>query len=319
MAGIFSGARTSVFALLSLGALALVACGGGDPDWSGPVEYRQGQPVTASLVNSRPAIGAYRLVFGFFGADGALIHDATAADLRLYTIDDDDRATLSAETALRSSALAEALDHRHEDGSIHVHRNTLVTVWGQTVDLTREGWWGAELAVTLGGERHEGLRLRFFVVGEVAEPSLGEPAPATRQRTLADGFDIDALSSAQPPNPEMHALTVAEALTLGRPLVIAFATPAFCRTRFCGPVLGQVVVPLAERYAGRVEFLHIEPYELERLRGEGVFVPVPAMEEWGLSTEPWVFVVDADGRVAAKFEGVVSQEELIEVLDRLGA
>ena len=43
------------------------------------------------------------------------------------------------------------------------------------------------------------------------------------------------------------------------------------------------------------------------------------MEEWGLSTEPWVFVVDAEGRVAAKFEGVLSEEELVEVLDRLGA
>ncbi len=306
-------------------ALAFAACGSGDSapagdaDWSGPIEFRQGQPVTATLVNSRLAVGTSRLAFGLFGDDGSMIHDATAADLRLYAIDEDDRATLALEAALRPSALVQQFDHRHEDGSIHVHENALITVWRETVDVTQEGWWGAELAVTLDGERHEGLRIRFFVVEDAAEPAVGDAAPATRQRTLAGGDDIDSLSTAQPPNPEMHELTVAEALTLGRPLVIAFATPAFCRTRYCGPVLEKVVAPIAERYAGRVEFLHIEPYELARLRDEGVFVLVPAMEEWGLSTEPWVFVVDAEGRVAAKFEGVLSEEELIEVLDRLGA
>jgi len=196
--------------------------------------------------------------------------------------------------------------------------DTLITVWGQTVELAQEGWWGAQLAIEQGDERHEGLRLRFFVVAEGKEPAVGEPAPATRQPTLADGVDIDELSTAQPPNPEMHRLAIADALALDQPLVVTFATPAFCQTRFCGPVLEQVVTPLAERYDGQAVFVHIEPFDLAGLRTEGTFAPVPAMEEWGLSTEPWVFVVDAQGLVAAKFEGVVSQEEIAEVLERLG-
>ena len=43
------------------------------------------------------------------------------------------------------------------------------------------------------------------------------------------------------------------------------------------------------------------------------------MSEWGIRTEPWVFVVDADGRLAARFEGVVTEDELVEVIDRLVA
>ncbi len=326
------GLRASVTALAMLGALALAACssGGeadeagagaaaGDPaDWSGTIEVRQGQPVLPTLVNSRVGVGSNRLAFGLFGPDGALIHDAAAAELRLYAIDEGDRGTLAAETALRATALAEERDHAHADGSLHVHSDTLITVWGQTVELTQEGWWGAELSVERGGERHEGLRLRFFVVAEGEEPAVGDPAPATRQRTLTGGVDIAELSTAQPPNPEMHRLTIADALELDRPLVVTFATPAFCRTRFCGPVLEQVVTPLSERYAGRVEFLHIEPFDPARLRDDGAFAAVPAMQEWGLSTEPWVFVVDAQGLVAAKFEGVVSQQEIVEVLERLG-
>lgn len=306
-------------------ALALAACGGssdapsGSADWSGPIEFRQGQPVTATLVNSRPAVGENRLLFGLFSGDGSMMHDAEAVGLRLYTLDDDDRGTLVLEAALRPSALVQEFDHIHEDGSVHVHRDPVVTAWRGTVDLAHAGWWGAELDVSAGGERHEGLRIRFFVIEEGAEPAIGDPAPATRQPVLADGHDIASLSTAEPPNPEMHEQTIEEALALGRPVVVAFVTPAFCRTRYCGPVLEQVVTPLHERYAGRVEFVHIEPYDLERLRSESAFVAVPAMEEWGLSTEPWVFVVDREGRVAAKFEGVLSEGELEEVLVRLGA
>ena len=314
-----------VATLVAVAALALAACGGeadapaGGGDWSRPVEFRQGQPVTATLVNSRLAVGASRLIFGLAAGDGSMIHDAASVELRLYALDDDDRGTLVREVGLRPSSLVSEWDHVHEDGSTHVHRDPIVTVWRETVDLTRAGWWGAELAVTAGGSRHEGLRIRFFVVEEGAEPAVGDAAPPTRQPVLADGRDIDSLSTAQPPNPGMHRLTVEEALALGRPVVVAFVTPAFCRTRYCGPVLEQVVTPVAERYSGRVEFVHIEPYDLERLRAEGAFVTVPAMEEWGLSTEPWVFVVDAEGRIAAKFEGVLSEEELDEALARLGA
>ena len=35
------------------------------------------------------------------------------------------------------------------------------------------------------------------------------------------------------------------------------------------------------------------------------------MQEWRLPTEPWVFVVGADGRIAAKFEGAVGVDELV--------
>jgi hypothetical protein len=42
------------------------------------------------------------------------------------------------------------------------------------------------------------------------------------------------------------------------------------------------------------------------------------MRQWGLSTEPWVFLVGADGHVKAKFEGSVSEAELsAAVRDRL--
>ena len=43
-------------------------------------------------------------------------------------------------------------------------------------------------------------------------------------------------------------------------------------------------------------------------------VLAPAVAEWGLPTEPWVFVVGADGVILGRFEGLVTREELRELL-----
>ena len=50
----------------------------------------------------------------------------------------------------------------------------------------------------------------------------------------------------------------------------------------------------------------------------GPLVEVPAVIEWGLPSEPWVYVVDADGNATARFEGAVSPEELADALDEVG-
>jgi len=41
------------------------------------------------------------------------------------------------------------------------------------------------------------------------------------------------------------------------------------------------------------------------------------MAEWGLDTEPWVFVLDADGKVVARFSGPLSPTELLASLEPL--
>jgi glutathione peroxidase-family protein len=47
----------------------------------------------------------------------------------------------------------------------------------------------------------------------------------------------------------------------------------------------------------------------------GPVVAAP-MIEWRLQTEPWIFVVDADGRIAARFEGAASPSELQEAIQK---
>ena len=105
------------------------------------------------------------------------------------------------------------------------------------------------------------------------------------------------------------------------PFALVFATPAFC-TATCGPTL-DLVKSVAADFKDRMEFINVEPYELEMVDGSlrpvldenNLPISVPATVEWGLPTEPYIFVVDADGQVKAKFEGIASDEELEEAFE----
>ena len=303
-------------------AVIAAACGGdgdggGDgDDWSARAisESVQDAPVQPILVGSGPALGPNRLSFAFFDRQGAIFSDVENASVRLYSLDDDGGgeafgATLVSEHELTPVTLGQNSVHEHADGSLHTHESGATTVFVTSGELDRAEWWGAELSVTIDGERTDGLRLRFWVLERTDEPMIGEQVPRSTQTVLRDVDDISEIDTSNPRNPGMHTLTVAEALDTGRPVVIVFATPAFCQTRFCGPVIDEVVRPLSERYSNRVEFVHIEPWDLAEAR-EGRLVPVPVMVEWQLPTEPWVFVVDGSGRVAAKFEGLMSFAEV---------
>jgi hypothetical protein len=145
----------------------------------------------------------------------------------------------------------------------------------------------------------------------------GEAAPASVTRTVADYPDLSIISSDPDPDPAMYEMTVAEAVSNGTPSVIVFATPGFCTSETCGPLLDQVKT-LRPDYPG-LDFVHVEIYEDLQVESVEDLVTVPAVTEWGLPSEPWVFVVDASGTVTAAFEGAVSDVELAAAIDAVAS
>jgi hypothetical protein len=77
----------------------------------------------------------------------------------------------------------------------------------------------------------------------------------------------------------------------------------------------QELATFYDAYKDRVIFIHVEPYELDKARSGQALVPIRTMTEWGLHTEPWIFVVDKDGKVAAKFEAFVMTDEIKSALN----
>jgi hypothetical protein len=55
-----------------------------------------------------------------------------------------------------------------------------------------------------------------------------------------------------------------------------------------------------------IRFIHVEIYkDNDPANGENKWV-----KEWKLPSEPWVFLVGADGKIKDRFEGTVSVHEL---------
>ena len=174
------------------------------------------------------------------------------------------------------------------------------------------GRWGVVVETPkVEGETPTFGQSGFIVKAESSAPALGEVPPPILNRTTAEVSDLTKLTSAREPDPDLYRMTVADALESGRPSLIAFATPLFCSTATCGPQL-QVLSALNERHAGKVNFIHIEVYENPHEMKEDFSAGrvSPHMDQWGLLTEPFTFVLDADGRVASKFEGFATEEEL---------
>lgn len=178
-------------------------------------------------------------------------------------------------------------------------------VYVARLDLPRPGTYWL-LAEPTEGEPIQALG-NVVVRREDPVPDVGDPAPPSRTPTLASvGGDASKLTTRRPPDTSLLRHSVAGALRDRVPFVVTFATPKFCTSRTCGPVV-DVVEEVARRFEGRgVRFVHVEVHEgLDPARGYNRW-----MREWGLETEPWTFVVDRRGRVSERFEGVVSVREL---------
>jgi hypothetical protein len=138
-------------------------------------------------------------------------------------------------------------------------------------------------------------------------PAVGAKAPDSRTPTLAaTGGRLGPLTTATHPDRQLYVTSVAQALAAHAPFVVTFATPKFCTSRTCGPVV-DVVSYVRKQLAGTsVRFIHVEVYkDNDPAKGYNRW-----MRAWGLETEPWVFLVGRDGRIKAKFEGPVSVHEL---------
>ncbi len=86
-----------------------------------------------------------------------------------------------------------------------------------------------------------------------------------------------------------HQTSLDQVIGKGKPVIAMFATPARCQSRYCGPVLDQLI-GLAPEYQDRITPIHVEIYK--DLTSNNL---VTATETWlGFTGEPWIFAMDGD-------------------------
>lgn len=205
-----------------------------------------------------------------------------------------------------ANPVAEKKVHRHDDGSLHVHdaATEVRGVYVAHLTFTRSGKWGVELVARQPDGSSETARLTVVVRETPTTPAVGSPAPRSRNLIASDVKNLRQISTSERPDPRLHQTRIADAIAMGKPQLIVFATPQFCTSRMCGPVV-EIVRTLLPTYGKRMVFTHQEIWQ--DFATKKVFSTI---EEWRLESEPWIFIVDGQGMIRARFEGLVTVREL---------
>ncbi|MPZ23818.1 MAG: hypothetical protein GEU28_09780 [Dehalococcoidia bacterium] len=310
--------RGIAYALCLLASAGFVfhACGGDRSDAFQRPEDAGEHSLLPIVMTTELVVGANRFTFQVLDAESQNIPDAEVGVRKAYLGDGDDELGPPQEASylvLELEALETVVDHRHPDGSLHVHSTPFASgLYSVPLEFDRAGEWGVELEIGYRGDR-ERVPLVVTVLEDGATPGPGDPAPRTENHTLTD-LPLEELTSDPQPDAGLYHETVADVLASDRPLVVAFATPAFCHSRVCAPVLEAVKQVMASH--AEAGFVHIEPFE--NLTDPANLRDSPFAAEWNLPNEPWVFVIDGNGIVSASFEGPFTVEELEEALAGAG-
>jgi hypothetical protein len=142
-------------------------------------------------------------------------------------------------------------------------------------------------------------------------PAEGEKVPAVSTPTFDDVGDVSEIDTRVPPS-TMHEEDLADVLG-EKPVVLLFATPGLCQSRVCGPVV-DVTEQVKAEYGEEAAFIHMEIYEDNQYDPKKPNLR-PQVDEFGLFTEPWLFVIDEKGEVQTRIEGAFSVSELEGALD----
>ena len=246
-----------------------------------------------ALVASELVVGPNRFAVGLLNADGGLVQEA-AVHFHYYDLSDPAAPLLEIE--------ADATPVHSPDG--------LATIFTHERQFDRAGEWGVEVQASFPDGTTAVKRIGFEVLADSPTLKPGQLAPAPLTPTSAEvSNDLSRITSALTPNPAFYRLSLSQALSSGKPTVLLFATPAFCQTRFCGPAYEQAS-ELESRFGESFNFIHVEVYTGLPNPAANNWEVAPAMAAYGLTTEPWLYLIDAGGKIVYRVEGVFSTAEV---------
>jgi hypothetical protein len=181
-------------------------------------------------------------------------------------------------------------------------------VYVTDVNLPKDGEWRVG-ALIKEGDKTTATLLPSAVVGQFKSiPRVGEKPPPIHTPTEDSvGGDLSKLTTRIPPE-KMSQVDFAEALGK-KPIVLLFATPQFCQSRVCGPVV-DIASQVQRDYGDKADFIHMEIYN-DNDPSKGVR---PQVRAFGLPSEPWLFVIDRKGVIRTEIEGAFNLKELTDAV-----
>ena len=237
-------------------------------------------------------VGPNRLAFGVIDAQGAFIYGKTAVYIA---------PTPDAKARGPFPAPADVLvtDPAFRSRQAASESDLFAAVYGAEVKFSKPGPWSV-LTVTQsgGGMLAAPSQVKVVRPGDDPIPAVGEAPPKVETDTIASAKgDEESIDTRIPTAPGLHEESFADVLGK-KPVALLFATPQLCQSRVCGPVT-DIELQMKAKYGDRMTFIHQEVYA-DNDPNKGLRKP---LQEFKLRSEPWLFVVGADGKVTSRLEG----------------
>jgi hypothetical protein len=176
--------------------------------------------------------------------------------------------------------------------------------WSIVADLPTTGLYEITIDEAVGGA----ASLLIYDPAEITMPTIGSVLPGFDTPTLTDARDVDPICTLDPGPCPFHAVSLNEALALGKPVVYMVGTPAHCQFATCGPGL-EFLIDKSTQYADRVTFVHAEVYS----DPAGTTV-APAVDALSLQYEPVMFFTDGTGTVTNRVDIIWDESDLSDLL-----
>jgi hypothetical protein len=328
----FGASRSASFVVgVLMASIIAGACGSKDSSGassdkaigSGGADELFAETASFETVQGKPQ----RVTFGISTVDGRILHGGSVF-VAFRPVDDSGADTKRAGVAASYLAVAGPATSNDKPASIGALSDG-VGVYSATFTFPKPGFWTAQIRQSKGGKVL--AETAVDVKAKNSIPDVGDPAPATQNPVLLNGqkpsVPINRIDSRSGPDalaeladPALHTEVIADLLKAHRPFVVVVSTPAYCQSKFCGPITDLVderaKTATATASDDGLAFVHLEVFAnaTENMVNKWA-------AEWilgdGEGREPWVFLVGRDGKIAARFDNVMTSAEFISALTKL--
>lgn len=179
------------------------------------------------------------------------------------------------------------------------------------VPFPHDGEYSVAALVRVDGKLKAKLMGTVDVGGYTDVPRPGDKAPSIHTPTAQEaGGNAAKITTREPPDSQ-NEVDYAEALGK-EPILLLFATPKFCQSRVCGPVV-DVAEQAKHEYGDKAAFIHMEIFNQNDPNAQ----VRPQVRKFHLPTEPWLFAMNREGVVSAAVEGAFGLELMDEVVEKV--
>jgi hypothetical protein len=139
----------------------------------------------------------------------------------------------------------------------------------------------------------------------------GDLFPSIKTPTNNDNAGVSPICTRNPVCP-FHEISLDTSLSGPRPTLLIASTPAFCGTTWmCGPVL-EILIEEIDISNKEIDVIHTEVYANPNSADLGELAPI--IKATGVIYEPFIFLINSDGKVLKRLDHIWDRRELKELL-----